>query len=122
MDNHFAWHLLFTLLIETPDTAPVVTITNPTDGQTVSGTVTIQVDASDDNGISKVEIYIDNVFTSTLTTAPYSYQWNTTTAANGSHTLRTTAYDTADQTADDQVSVTVNNTTNYDADASHRDE
>ncbi|MGD2087338.1 MAG: Ig-like domain-containing protein [Candidatus Aminicenantes bacterium] len=98
-----------TLLIESPDTPPTVTITNPTDGQTVSGTITIQVDASDDNGISKVEIYIDNVLTATLTVVPYTYQWNTTTAANGSHTIKATAYDTADQTTDDQVSVNVNN-------------
>lgn len=98
-----------TLLIVTPDSPPTITITNPDDGQTVSGTVTIQIDASDDNGISKVEIYIDNVLTVTLTTAPYTYQWDTTTAANGSHTLRATAYDTADQTTDDQVSVNVNN-------------
>jgi tetratricopeptide (TPR) repeat protein len=98
-----------TLQIEIPDSPPVVTITNPTNGQIVSGMVTIQVDASDDNGISKVEIYIDNVLTATLTAAPYTYQWNTTTATNGSHTLRATAYDTANQTADDQVSVNVNN-------------
>ena len=98
-----------TLLIETPDTPPVVTITNPTDGQTVSGTVTIQIDASDDNGVSRVELYIDNVLTATLTAAPYTYQWNTTTALNGSHTLRSTAYDTANQTADDQITVNINN-------------
>jgi tetratricopeptide (TPR) repeat protein len=101
-----------TLLIETPDTPPVVTITNPTDGQTVSGVVTIQIDASDDNGISRVEIYIDNVLTATLTTAPYTYQWNSTTATNSSHTIKATAYDTANQTADDQVSVNVSNSTN----------
>jgi tetratricopeptide (TPR) repeat protein len=98
-----------TLLIETPDSPPAVTITNPSDGQTVSGTITIQVDASDDNGISRVEIYIDNVLSATLTAAPYTYQWNTTTATNGSHSLRATAYDTANQTTDDQVTVNVNN-------------
>jgi len=98
-----------TLLIETPDNPPTVAITSPTNGQTVSGTVTIQINASDDNGISKVEVYIDNVLAATLTTAPYTYQWNTAAALNGSHTLRATAYDTANRTADHQVSVTVNN-------------
>jgi tetratricopeptide (TPR) repeat protein len=98
-----------TLLIETPDNPPTITITNPTNGQTVSGTITIQVDATDDNGISRVEIYIDNVLTATLTTAPYTYQWDTTTATNGSHTLRATVNDTANQIADDQVTVNVNN-------------
>ena len=101
---------MVTLQILTPDNPPTVTITNPTNGQTVSGIVTIQINASDDNGISKIEIYIDNVLAATLTTAaPYTFQWNSTTAANGSHTLRATAYDTANQTADDQVTINVNN-------------
>jgi len=98
-----------TLLIETPDTPPTVTITSPTNAQTVSGTVTIQINASDDKGISKVELYIDNVLAATLTAAPYTYQWNTTTAANGSHTIKATAYDTVNQTADHQITVSVNN-------------
>lgn len=92
-----------------PDNPPSVTITSPQNGDTVSGTVTVQVDAADDQGISKVEIFIDDSLAATLLNPPYIYQWDTTAVSNATHTIKATAYDTADQTADDQVSVTVNN-------------
>jgi tetratricopeptide (TPR) repeat protein len=92
-----------------PDNPPNVTITSPQNGDTVSGTVTVRVDAADDWGIGKVEIVIDDSPAATLTTSPYTYQWDTTAVGNGSHTIKAIAYDTADQTADDQVGVTVGN-------------
>ncbi len=98
------------LIITSPDNPPTINITNPTNNQTISGTVTVQATASDDTGVSKVEIYIDSVLNATLTNSPYTYQWNTTTVGNGSHTLKATAYDTINQTTSHQVSVTVNNT------------
>jgi len=95
--------------ISTADILPTVTFTGPANGSTVSGTVTIQVTASDDKGINKVEIYVDNVLKATLTGFPYTYQWDTTTVSDGTHILRAIAYDTSGQTADDQISVTVQN-------------
>jgi len=65
------------------------------------------VDASDDNGVDRVEITIDDVLIATLTTAPYTYQWDTGSVTTGSHTIKATAYDTANQTAEDEVSVNV---------------
>lgn len=91
------------------DNPPSVSITSPQNGDTVSGTVTVQVDAADDEGISKVEIFIDDSLAATLTAPPYTYQWDTTAVSNATHTIKAAAYDTADQTADDQVSVTVSN-------------
>jgi hypothetical protein len=91
------------------DNPPVVTITSPGNGDTVSGTVTIRANAADDKGISKVEFYIDNVKKSMDTASPYKYTWNTTEYANGSHVLKVTAYDTSNQTNEDEISVTVNN-------------
>ncbi len=91
------------------NTAPTVSITNPANGSTVSGTVSITADASDDNGISKVIFYIDGVSKSTDTSSPYSYSWNTTAESDGSHTINVIAYDTVNQTANDQHTVTVDN-------------
>jgi tetratricopeptide (TPR) repeat protein len=99
-----------TLQISAPaDNPPTVTITSPQNGDTVSGFVTVQVDATDDEGISKVEILIDDSLAATLLTPPYTYQWDTTAVSNAIHTIKATAYDTANQTTDDQVSVTVSN-------------
>ncbi|MDO9514286.1 MAG: DUF1566 domain-containing protein, partial [Elusimicrobiota bacterium] len=84
-------------------------ITNPVDGSTVTATVNVTAAASDDNGISKVIFYIDGVSKSTDTTAPYSYSWDTTVEIDGAHTVKATAYDTANQTANDQHTVMVDN-------------
>ena len=45
--------------IPTVDDPPTVTITNPTNGATVSDTVTVTADASDDNGVTQVEFFVD---------------------------------------------------------------
>jgi len=91
------------------DNSPTVSITNPANGSTVSGTVNITADASDDNGISKVEFYIDGSLKSTDTSSPYSYSWDTTAKSDGSHAIKVTAHDTASQTTSDQYLVAVNN-------------
>ena len=95
----------------TDDNPPSVSITSPVDGATVSSTVTVSADATDDNGINKVEFYLDDVLKSTDTSSPYSWSWDTTQSTNDSHTLKAIAYDTSNQTATSQISVTVNNTT-----------
>jgi len=93
-----------------PDNPPSIAITSPANGSTVSGTVSISANASDDKGISKVDFYIDGTNIASDTTAPYSTSWNTTTRfANGSHTVMARAYDTINQYADSTVTVTLNN-------------
>jgi len=91
------------------DTPPTVSIQSPANGAEVYGTTVIQATASDDKGVSKVEIYIDGAFSTSLINSPYTYQWNTLTAANGNHTITAKAYDTINQTNEAQVTVTVNN-------------
>lgn len=78
------------------------------DGQTIGGTVTLSVSASDDKGISKVEFYSNNggYLIGTRTSAPFSLNWATDPwVPDGSQTLKVIVYDTANQTA--QVSKTV---------------
>jgi hypothetical protein len=67
------------------DTPPQVLITDPDDGETVSGQIPIKVDASDDNGITRVELYIDGDRVETDTAAPYKFTWDTTQYLNGKH-------------------------------------
>lgn len=84
--------------------APIVTIDSPKTNSTVSGTVSIIASAPTDGSIVKVEFY--RKFNSykyfgapttykigTDTTAPYSYDWNTSTFAEGLYTLTAKAYD-----------------------------
>ena len=52
-------------------TPPVVTITNPSEGATVSGLVIITFTATDENSIVALEILVDDIVKSTT----QSYDW-----------------------------------------------
>jgi len=91
-------------------TPPTVSITAPANGATVSGTVSVTASASDNVGVTKVELYLDGVLQSTDTTSPYAWSWDSTAAANGSHALTAKAYDAATNAATSPaVNVTVSN-------------
>src|SRR5207248_2646734 len=53
-------------------TAPVTSVTSPIADGTLSGTVIVQVSATDNIGVTKVELYIDNVLSNTSSQAPAS--------------------------------------------------
>lgn len=90
---------------------PTASVTSPSAGATVSGTVTINASASDNVGVTKMEIYIDGTLRTTNTNSgSISYSWNTTTFANSTHTIVAKAYDAAGNVGSSgNVSVTVNN-------------
>ena len=60
-----------------------------------SGTITFNASASDNVGVSKVEFYVDGVLKATDTTSPYAATLDSTTLADGSHSLVAKAYDAA---------------------------
>ncbi|MFH1256740.1 MAG: Ig-like domain-containing protein [Candidatus Diapherotrites archaeon] len=93
-------------------TLPTVSITSPTSEQTVSGTISVTANASDNVGVAGVQFKLDGSnLGSEDTSAPYSFSWNTTTASNASHALTATARDASGNTATSTtVNVTVNNT------------
>jgi hypothetical protein len=90
---------------------PIVNITAPTGGATVSGTVVLSATATDSTGIAGVQFQVDGTNLGTLLTAgPYSYSWNTATTANGSHILRAVAQDPSGNTGTSAaITVTVKN-------------
>ena len=95
-----------------PDTAPpAVSVTSPANSATVSGTVSVTGNASDNVGVVSVQFQIDtgNVG-GPITSTPYSYSWDTTQASNGSHTITAVARDAAgNQATSIGVTVTVSN-------------
>jgi len=95
---------------EAEDTVlPTVNILNPADDATINGTVIINVDASDNVGISKVEFYIDDTLKNTDTISPYEWNWDTTTYSNGTYTLKVIAYDESGNNNYHQITVNVMN-------------
>ncbi len=94
------------------DLPPTVSVTNPADLATVSGSVTIDAAAGDDSGVTQVEFFVDAVSVGVDTNGGdgWSAAWDTTTATNASHSLTAVATDTALQTTPSAaVNVTVNN-------------
>jgi hypothetical protein len=61
----------------------------------VSGSVKINVSATDNVGVTQVSIYIDNVQVYKGTVAPYIYTWNTKRVSRGTHVITAKAWDAA---------------------------
>ncbi len=78
--------------------APTLSIMPPRgmeDGQ-VQGTVTLRVRASDPSGKAPyVSLFIDRQFKTLRNYAPYEFNWDTTTASNGYHTIEAFGYNDA---------------------------
>lgn len=90
-------------------TPPTISFNSPTNGATVSGSISVQVAASDDTGVSSVTLYLDGTAVASASAAPYTFAWNTTAVSNGTHTLKAVAADAAGNTASASISVTVSN-------------
>lgn len=90
---------------------PQVVITSPTAG-TVSETVPVSANATDETGIAGVQFLLNGQNLGTeVTAAPYTVTWNTVAAANGSHTLAARARDFGGNTTmSAPITVTVANT------------
>jgi hypothetical protein len=93
-------------------TEPVITIQTPGEGETVTGTVTIQgtATAADVRNISRVRLQIDSSSWVDLSgTEAWSYQWDTTAEEELSHTIAVGAYDDQGCYTQDSITVTVSN-------------
>jgi peptidoglycan/xylan/chitin deacetylase (PgdA/CDA1 family) len=75
---------------------PTVSLSSPLANATISGTQTVSSAASDAKGITSVQFKLDgNDLGGPVTISPYSISWDTTTAANGNHTLSAVATNTS---------------------------
>jgi mono/diheme cytochrome c family protein len=97
-----------------PDTInPTVSLTAPAAGASVSGSITVSANASDNSGVVLgVQFLVDGVNTGVEdTTAPYSITLNTASLANGTHAITARARDASGNMATSAArSLTVNNT------------
>ena len=85
------------------DKKPRLTITNPSNGETVSGIVTITVTVTDkeDDPDPTPTIFIDGVEKVTA----FSYDWDTDPESEGEHVITATATDSAGNTGSDTITV-----------------
>lgn len=87
-------------------TPPSVSITAPSIGSTVSGTVQIAGTAVDNIGVVRVELWADGQFISPCSLS-FACAWSTSSTIAGSHTLVVKAYDSANNAGSATLSVTV---------------
>lgn len=97
-----------TIVEVTPPNPVVATMTNPLEGADVNGTITVSAVASSTVGqIDRVDFLLDGVFLEDEFSAPYEFQWDSTTVADGAHTLEAIAFDDQGNQANELVNFTV---------------
>lgn len=91
-----------------PDTTgPAVSITAPSNGASVTGSVSFNATASDPSGVSKVRFWVDATYLGYDSAAPYSKTWDTSLSSAGTHTLKAEAFDGLGNVSSTTISVTV---------------
>lgn len=99
------------------NTAPTVSITQPSDGASIDGTDEVKAQISDDNGIVSVQWFVDGTLLldgagSSLPTFYAYIDWFGCYISDGAHTLKIVVTDGCGETAEDSVNFTMSN---YDA-------
>ena len=85
---------------QTDTTPPVVSISSPPDGSVITGgVITVNVSATDNVGVTKVELYVNGSLHSTDTSSPYSFLWDSSQRPDGTYQFYAKAYDAAGNTA-----------------------
>jgi hypothetical protein len=88
--------------------APLVSFDVPRQGDTVSGTVNISVQAFDDDQVLAVRIFVDGVQLTDDPSSPYQAAWNAGPGANPTtHTLRAEARDVSGNVGTSEIMVVV---------------
>jgi hypothetical protein len=97
--------------LATDTTPPSVSVTTPAAGAVVAGTTVLGAAASDNGAVAAVQFLVDGqAVGSQVVIAPYSYDWDSTSVSNGTHSVQAQAWDTAGNTAlSSAVSVQVQN-------------
>lgn len=92
--------------IQAPDIiSPVVSMVSPADGSKIGKKVNIQAKASDNVGVTKMELYIDGVLTLVTTSSAITWSWNTIKTSTGPHTISVKAYDGAGNAGESSIVV-----------------
>jgi chitodextrinase len=106
----FRPQLVVTVESTADTTSPTASITAPAAGSTVSGVVTVEAAASDNVGVSRVDLHLDGTLHATDTAPPYAFAWDTEAVSNGTHSLVAVASDAAGNAGTSPtVMVTVDN-------------
>ena len=94
----------------TDDIKPEAEIINPFMGAIVSGIVPIIINATDNDSVEYVRIYINNILQGYITEQPYTFAWNTNLVQDGNYSIYAVATDlTGNETTVTPIIVTTDN-------------
>ncbi|PTQ98831.1 subtilase family protein [Nitrosomonas nitrosa] len=90
--------------------APQVAIIDPLSDATVSGLVPVDIEATDNIGVVRAELWVNNTSVAVDTSSPFAFTWDSQGVANGPAHLIVYAFDDAgNSAASNIVEVNVNN-------------
>ncbi|GJQ24338.1 hypothetical protein BIY37_03800 [Candidatus Brocadia sapporoensis] len=89
---------------------PAVSISSPLYNTEVNNTTVVHVSATDNAGISKVELFINGALYATGTTEPFDFSWDTKSYPDGIYSLEARAYDSSENMGkSEEIVVSVSN-------------
>lgn len=95
-----------------PDTvAPLAWIDSPSDASVLSGTVTVTCGASDNVGVARIEILVNDLVKATSSSDTISWSWDTSAVSDGTYSITARAYDAANNSSSSTITVSVHNNT-----------
>ncbi len=88
---------------------PTVGFIYPNNGMDVSGVFTFQISASDNTGVSAVDLSVDGTSIGSTAVSPYAFQWDSRLVANGSHSFSARATDLRGNVSTTSITLNVQN-------------
>ena len=71
--------------------------------------MTISINATDETGVTYVDLYVDGEIKGSDGETPYEFIWDSTTIPDGAHSLTAKAYDTGGNSTTDSIIINVEN-------------
>ncbi len=99
------------MMISVDNQAPTITIKSPTGGE-VAGTILVDINYSDNVGVVRTELFVNDQKIITDNLPPFAFAWDSTAHPDGDYTLTAYAFDAAgNQASSPNVLVSINNDT-----------
>ncbi|MGE5500221.1 MAG: Ig-like domain-containing protein, partial [Syntrophothermus sp.] len=91
------------------DLPPDIRIISPANGSILTGNIIIVADASDDDLLKKLTLFVDGNKINELTEEPYQFSYDLAGLASGGHTVKISAEDAGSHVSSDEIIIYKNN-------------
>ena len=99
----------FSIVKEFDAINPTITLDSPANQAELAGLINIQASANDNLDVASVEFFVDGNSIGADGDEPYSLSWNSYSKINGAYPISVTVTDLAGNSANDSITVTINN-------------